>query len=326
MEKTFVLHDESVNTYGFRMLTSGGDLSEFRRNPVMLLNHDDWILPIGRWEDIRIEDGKILADPVFDMKDERGRQVADKVKDNFIRMASIGSWPPEEFSDDPSMKYPGQTGPTITRWKVREASIVTIGANHNAMAFYDKNGKPIDLNDKSQIVNLFDKNLTIKNNVEMKILTGILNLADTVSENDIATAVRKIISDKDRLTAENVTLKDRIDKVNSDAKTAQKQQAISLVDAAVKDGRIDARAKDSYLKLFDSDFDSAKTALDAIPVRQSVSRQIQTSASAGTVELKDLQDKTWDELDKTDKLTLLRDNYPELYAEKFKQRFGCEPK
>ena len=30
---TFVLHDETVNTYGFRMLTSGANLEEFRKNP-----------------------------------------------------------------------------------------------------------------------------------------------------------------------------------------------------------------------------------------------------------------------------------------------------
>ena len=52
---TFVLHDETVNTYGFRMLTSGANLEEFRKNPVILLNHKDWELPIGRWENIRIE-------------------------------------------------------------------------------------------------------------------------------------------------------------------------------------------------------------------------------------------------------------------------------
>ena len=43
---TFVLHDESVNTYGFRMLTSGANLEEFKKNPVMLLNHDDYSLPM----------------------------------------------------------------------------------------------------------------------------------------------------------------------------------------------------------------------------------------------------------------------------------------
>lgn len=54
-KKTFILHDETVNTQGFRMLTSGADLSVFENNPVMLLNHDDWNMPIGRWENIRVE-------------------------------------------------------------------------------------------------------------------------------------------------------------------------------------------------------------------------------------------------------------------------------
>lgn len=44
------------------MLTSGADLSVFKNNPVMLLNHDDWDLPIGRWENIRVEGTQILAD------------------------------------------------------------------------------------------------------------------------------------------------------------------------------------------------------------------------------------------------------------------------
>lgn len=81
--KSFVLHDESVNTYGFRMLTSGANLEEFKKNPVMLLNHNDYALPIGRWENIRIVGTQILADPVFDMNDERGREVERKVREGF---------------------------------------------------------------------------------------------------------------------------------------------------------------------------------------------------------------------------------------------------
>ncbi len=155
--KTFVLHDESVNTYGFRMLTSGVNLDEFRKNPVMLLNHNDYSLPIGRWENIRIDGGKILADAVFDEKDERAAEVMRKVDNDFIRMASIGAWPPEEKSDAYSLMLPGQRYPTVTKWTVREASIVTIGANHNALAFYDKNTQEvIDLTVAGAIVRLMD--------------------------------------------------------------------------------------------------------------------------------------------------------------------------
>ena len=72
-KKTFILHDESLNSKGFRMLTAGANLTEFRKNPVMLLMHDDYNMPIGRWENIRVEGTKILAEPVFDEKDQIGR-------------------------------------------------------------------------------------------------------------------------------------------------------------------------------------------------------------------------------------------------------------
>ena len=102
--KTFVLHDESVNSKGFRMLTSGANLTIFRKNPVMLFMHDDYNMPIGRWDNIRIEGTRILADPVFDEKDIRAIGVMDKVNRGFLNMASIGAWAPEEMTDDPILK------------------------------------------------------------------------------------------------------------------------------------------------------------------------------------------------------------------------------
>lgn len=323
MERSFVLHDETVNTHGFRMLTAGVNLEEFRKNPVMILNHDDFSLPIGRWENIRIEGSRILADPVFDMKDMRAAEVARKVEDDFIRMASIGAWPPEEVSDAYSLMLPGQSLPTVTKWTVREASIVTIGANHNALAFYDRKTKErIDLTDKKNVIRLMDFNN--QNNIKMSILTGLLNLQDTANETEIAAKVREIIANSDRLSGENKTLKDAIDKINKEKKETQKAEAITLVDAAIKDCRIDAKGRDAYLAFFDRDFEGAKTALAAIPVRTPVAPRIQTGGTSN-VSLADLQSKTWDELDKANRLLELRDNYPDLYKEKFKQRFGVEP-
>ena len=179
---TFVLHDESVNTYGFRMLTSGANLEEFKKNPVMLLNHDDYSLPIGRWENIRVEGGKILADAVFDEGDARAAEVKRKVENDFIRMASIGAWPPEEKSDAYDLMLPGQMLPTVTRWTVREGSVVTIGANHNALVFYDRESKQIiDLNDKGNLIRLIDHSNNPKKQLKMSVLTGVLKLQDSAS-------------------------------------------------------------------------------------------------------------------------------------------------
>lgn len=302
------------------MLTSGVNLDEFRKNPVMLLNHNDYSLPIGRWENIRIVGGKILADAVFDEKDERAAEVMRKVDNDFIRMASIGAWPPEEKSDAYSLMLPGQRYPTVTKWTVREASIVTIGANHNALAFYDKSTQEvIDLTVAGAIVRLMDNSPKILN---MSLLTQKLNLHDTANESEIVSAVQNLMDDNARLKSENKTLTDAIDKANADRDAANKAEAVRLVDAAILTGKLDAKAKDAALAMFDKDFDNAKAMLEAIPKRQSIARQIN---STGATNLADLKGKSWDELDKANKLTELKDKAPEIYAEKFKERFGVDP-
>lgn len=326
-KKTFILHDETVNTYGFRMLTSGANLEEFRKNPVMLLNHNDWNLPIGRWENIRIEGSKILADAVFDENDPRAVEVQQKVDTDFIRMASIGAWT-QERSDAYDLMLPGQTSSTVTRWTVREASIVTIGANHNALALYDSKGNLVNMGD---FLKRSEPTATMEyteledtlNKKDMGKLTTVLNLSDAASEADIVTKVNEIISNADRLEKENRTLKDAIDAQKAEQKKKEQQEAVALVDAAVKDGRIDAKGKETYLALFDRDFTSAKAALDAVPARQSVTAMINNGQQR--VDMGDWKNKSWDEIDRAGKLTQLKDNHPDVYAEKFEERFGTKP-
>ena len=47
---------------------------------MVLYNHNDWDTPIGRGENVRVEDGRILVDVVFDEEDEKGRTIAGKVE------------------------------------------------------------------------------------------------------------------------------------------------------------------------------------------------------------------------------------------------------
>ena len=324
--KTFVLHDESVNTYGFRMLTSGANLDEFIKNPVMLLNHNDWGLPIGRWENIRIEEGKILADAVFDENDPKAVEVMQKVENDFIRMASIGAWPPEEVSDAEDLKFPGQTGHTVTKWTVREASIVTIGANHNALAFYDRtDGKLINLAEDGALVSLMDR-VNKTNMKKMEKVAKLLNLQDGATEQSVADAVQAVISERDRLKDENKTLSDNIDRINKERKEAQKRESVTLADAAIRDGRYNASGRETLLALFDKDFEGTKQMLESIPKRESVQESIEGKKSVSNTELSDLSAKSWDELDKAGKLTRLKDIAPDVYKEKFKERFGVESK
>lgn len=325
---TFILHDDSVNTYKFRMLTAGANLDEFRRNPVMFLHHNDYDLPIGRWENIRVEGSQILADAVFDELDDQAMKVKGKVDRGFIRMASIGAWAPEEKTEDPAMMLPGQTGPTVTKWTVREASIVAIGANHNALRMYNRStGELIDLSDTDAVLRLMD-DLSIKKNDNMSTLKTILNLQDNASDADIETAVQNLQQENESLKQTNATLedenkrlKDEADKAETQRKEMQKTEAVKLVDAAVRDGRLDASGKDAFIALFGTDFERAKATLNAIPKVKSVVSQIEEQQ----VELKDFVSKSWDELDRAGLLPKLKDAAPEIYAQKFKAEFGTDP-
>lgn len=329
---TFCVHDESVNTYGFRMLTSGANLEEFKKNPVVLYNHNDWEAPIGRGENIRVEDGKILVDVLFDEEDDKGRMVAGKVERGFLRMASMGAWPPEEVSDDPALKLPGQTGPTATKWTMREMSVCPIGSNHNALAMYDRaTNKRIDLSDSQALIKLVDKNFSINHKTpsNMSYLTQMLKLSDSASDQAIQEAVQGLIALRDSQQAEIATLKtekqglqSRVAAYENAEKDANKQKAIALVDAAVKDGRIDAKGKDSWLEDFADNFAKAEVRLSSISVRQPVSTQVQTGGAAtGNVQLRDMSFK--DILEKDLLKELKKDK--ELYREKFYNAYGKYP-
>ena len=153
----------------------------------------------------------------------------------------------------------------------------------------------------------------------------ILKLHDAASDADIEAAVQTLQQENESLTQANTALADEIKRLKTEADEAaqqrqqeQKDEAVKLVDAAVRDGRLHANGKDAFLALFDADFGKAKATLEAIPKVKRVTEQIEAEA----VELKDLAAKSWDQLDREDLLVKLRDLSPELYAQKYKEKFG----
>ncbi|MDR1937302.1 MAG: hypothetical protein LBQ73_02225 [Tannerellaceae bacterium] len=314
---TFCLLDGSVVSYGFRVVVEGVDLTQFLRNSVMFYHHRDYSLPIGRWANVRVEKGRILADAEFDYEDtdEEVRRIIGKVERGFIKMASVGLTD-LKFSEDESLMLPGQTLPTMIKCTLREASIVNIGANYNALRLYDNEGKEIDLQNE---VKLSDVVRPAQTNKYMNELLKLLNLSDGATDAQIAAAVLAII-------AERKTLSDQLAAYEKKEKDGLKTEAVALVDAAVRDGRIDASGRETYLKFFDADHEGAKAALLSIPKRQSVTQQIAEATGVNQTELADLQKQDWDALDRTDRLVTLRDKYPDLYKEKYKAKFGVEPK
>ena len=121
------------------------------------------------------------------------------------------------------------------------------------------------------------------------------------------------------LEEENRQMRLRLKAIDDAAAEAQKQEVVNLLDDAVKCGRIDAKARPQFEKLFELDYEAAKTALAALPERKPMeAKPVGTGDS-------DLYKMSWDELDKADRLLELKTKYPEIYQQKFNEKFNKKP-
>lgn len=321
----FILLDESVLTNGVRVLIAGVDTAQFEKNPVMFYRHDDWALPVGKWENIRKEGSQLLADAVFDYDDQDKdvQRLIGKVERGFVRMASAGLVELEGSYEQPYV-IDGQDGPTIIKCRIREASIVPIGANHNAFRLFDANGKeiPFGQGDAKMVLSDFIVKPPISINNMNKTITKVLNLADDANMDAQVAAVELLLSDKTKAEERATAAEKELTEFKKEKTERQKAEALNLVDAAIKEGRLEASAKEATLKLFDANFEDAKAMLNAIPKRRGIVERINAGQGGSEMELADLDKQDWNTLDRNNKLAYVKEKFPELYERKHKERFG----
>ncbi|MCQ2202405.1 MAG: HK97 family phage prohead protease [Bacteroidales bacterium] len=144
LEINFVMADEEVNRKKWRLLLSGLNLENFLKNPIAIRQHDTWSVPVGRWENVRVEKGQLLGTLVFDKNDEEAVKLYWKYKDGFMNAVSIHIVPIEE-SEDESLLLPGQKYPTIVKSELLEVSVVTLPGNANAVKLLNMDGSEYKL-------------------------------------------------------------------------------------------------------------------------------------------------------------------------------------
>ncbi|MGL4956545.1 MAG: hypothetical protein ACRC9X_05150 [Bacteroidales bacterium] len=318
MAKRIVLSDESVNSYGFWVKTDGIDLTQFKRNPIMLWNHNrsytdstNTQLPIGKWSNIEVKDGVLSAEPVFDLQDKFAAEIARKYEQGILSMASIGI-AKIESTDATEFRKERQTRPAVIGCKLREVSIVDIGSNDNAVVLYDDQGDVLELSDKGDcpLALIDNKN---QNKKSMKEITLALGLDSSAQEADAVGAVNALKIRAEKAEADLKLMQDK------QAEEAQKRIA-SLVDTAIAEGKITADKKDVFLSIGKTSGEQALVgALSAIdtPTKASDILRRATGGSAST-------DKKFAELSDDARLAL-RSNEPEAYAKLFEAEYGFKP-
>lgn len=249
-KNSFVISDESVNSYGYIVKTDGIDTTAFERNPVMLYMHERKTV-VGRWENIRKEGDKLLADAVFDESTELGKTVKAQVENGFLRSASIGV----DIIEDTVINGIK----TVTKSSLFEVSIVDIPSNKNALKLYRKgNRKRMTLETPQKVEDLRSE------------IISLLGLSDDVSDEDIIAEIQTLLNvpDEASIEIENavkagfVESKDRghfltmarispqtFHSFISGEKEKRKKAVFAAVDTALHNRRIEYTQKDTFARV-----------------------------------------------------------------------------
>lgn len=272
MAYTFLLSDESVNSYGTRVLTDGIRLDDYKKNPVVLWNHirawsdkEDQVLPIGKIVKIWKDGGKLYGDIEFDQKDAFAAKVEHKVEQGIIRACSV-SISVITTSEDGAVLVQGQTRPTVMESCLREVSVVDIPANKNCVRLYD-DGTGAELNFADGQDNFLLPLLKLKKMDLKDEILSALGLKDADDRAVVAEIARLLGEAKaaETLRQENGTLKEQL-KEFRDKEESDRQAAVAgLVDDAIKARKIAASDRADYIALAEKDFERTKKVLDAMP-------------------------------------------------------------
>ena len=301
--------NDSLNSYGTRVLTAGMNVEQYQRNPVLLYMHERGNV-IGYVKDLKVEDGEVTGELMFDEASELSTRCKKQYEFGSLKMVSAGL-DILETSEDPELLVQGQTSPTVTKSKLFEVSLVDIGANDDAIVL-QKDGKKITLGKDSECP-LPMLNNNNQKQMELKLLALQLGLPETATEADVTWALNDLKAAK----AENDSLKDENGKLTL-------ARITGLVEKAVAEKRLGEDKKAQFIELGKKvGSDELKNVLDAMQPQVKISTVL--SYQGGKQQA---QPSTYAKLSDvpSDALLEMREQNPEEYKRLYKAEYGmtCE--
>lgn len=310
MSKRVRISNDSLNSYGTRVLTSGMNVEQYCRNPVLLYMHERGNV-IGYVKDLKVENDEVTGELVFDEATELSKRCKRQFEFGSLKMVSAGL-DIIEMSEDGAYLVAGQTSPTITRSKLFEVSVVDIGANDDALVL-KKDGKRITLGRDGEcpLPELSNNNQKTRNEMENKAIALQLGLPETATDAEIAEKIGEFKTAKE----ENESLRKEKDELTLASIT-------SLVEKAIGEKRITADKKDEFISL------GKEIGVEKLTsVFSAMSPQVKLSAVLGQHGTAKMDvPATYKKLSEVpgDKLLEMREQQPDEYKRLYKAEYGME--
>lgn len=303
------ISNDSLNSYGTRVLTSGMSVEQYQRNPVLLYMHERGNV-IGYVKDVKVENDEVTGELMFDEATELSTRCKKQYEFGSLKMVSAGL-DILETSEAEELLVAGQTCPTITKSKLFEVSLVDIGANDDAIVL-QKDGKRITLGkDSESPLPMLNNNKQNKQEMEQKQFALQLGLPETATEAEITAKLGELKAAKE----ENA-------KLQAEKATLTLAGITASVEKAVSEKRIGSEKKDEFIALGK---EIGQEKLDSIFA--AMSPQVKLSAVIGHHGgAAEQQEPKWTKLSDVpgDKLVELRKNDVAEYKRLYKAEYGME--
>lgn len=312
MGKRVRISNESVNCYGTRILTSGIDIAQYQRNPVLLYMHERGTV-VGLVKDVKVEGTDVTGELVFDEATDLSKQLKKQWEFGSVKMVSA-NLQIIETSNDKSLLAEGQTRPTVTKSKLFEVSVVDIGGNDDALVLSNGDGDRISLSGQESdcpllpLLNEISNKPKIKTQeMELKTLALQLGLPETSTESEVNAKITSLML----ASQEVATLKSAV--------------IGQTVDTAISEKRIQANAREQFVELGKKvGLDELKKIFGAMQPQVSLAATI-NHKNATAVQMEGDFSK-YEKLSAVPacKMEDLHDNHPDEFARLYKAEYGID--
>ena len=158
-----------------------------------------------------------------------------------------------------------------------------------------------------------------KVNLSAEAIVALGSKSGQLDEAAVSAAIVAAIAGKDKeiaaLKAEKEKAEAEIARLKKEKEDAVAAEASAFADRLLKEGKIDASAKDAVVETYKANPENARKIFGSVPERTKLSSMVNKSGGDSGK----YASMSWDELDKAGLLAELKTNDPDLYEKKYKE-------